>query len=113
MGSFSASGSGSGIGIQGPTQMGLGLGPLLNSGSGSGSGTGLGCGVLIGSSNPGLDEDQKSDNTAPAGYMVVESSASENGTSFSDFLLPHPETMRYALFCFRTYCAQLLYSGTE
>jgi hypothetical protein len=88
-GSFLASGSGSGIGVQGSAQTGFGLGPILNSGSGSGSG------VLIGFSNPGLDEDQKSDNTAPAGYMVVESCASENGTSFSDFLLPHPETMRY------------------
>ena len=97
-GSFSASGSGSGIGIQGPTQTGLGLGPILHSGSGSGSS------VLIGSSHPGLDEDQKSDNTAPAGYMVVESSVSENGTSFSDFLLPHPETMRYVHLCFHTYC---------
>ena len=83
LGSFSGSGSGSGSGFG--AQTGLGLGPSLGSGG------------LTGSSNPGLDEDQKSDNTAPAGYMMMEnnSSASESGTSFSDFLLPHPETMRY------------------
>ena len=91
LGSFSGSGSGSGSGFG--AQTGLGLGPSLGSGGMTGT--------AIGISNPGLDEDQKSDNTAPAGYMMMEnnSSASESGTSFSDFLLPHPETMRYV----RTY----------
>ena len=40
-----------------------------------------------------LDEDQKSDNTTAAGYMLSES-IDEAASNFSDFCLPQPETMR-------------------
>lgn len=50
-------------------------------------------------SRSSLEEDQRSDNTVPAGYMVVEETQDDIASNFSDFVLPQPETMRCVTVC--------------
>ena len=58
-----------------------------------------GHGSLTDTSRSSLEEDQRSDNTVPAGYMVVDAVQEAVAPNFHDFELPLPETMRYVTPC--------------